>query len=183
MTTTVQDIITAKLERSFDALDADRNGYLDWADYQKMADRYIQAYGLSKDDRRARALHTFCQIYWLELLRHADVDGDRLTKDQFVTANRLAAIDTSRLNVTEGGGHAIFDVIDVNGDNEIGKDEFARFLRDVWKSDAPDAMDVFVKLDTDGDGVISRHEFIRAVREHYLSNDPDAPGSLFFGRV
>ncbi|MFE0640932.1 EF-hand domain-containing protein [Streptomyces sp. NPDC058877] len=183
MTTTVQDTITAKLERSFDALDADRNGYLDWADYQKMADRYIQAYGLSKDDRRARALQTFCQIYWLELLRHADVDGDRLTKDQFVTANRLAVIDTSRLNVTEGGGHAIFDVIDVNGDNEIGKDEFARFLRDVWKSDAPDAMDVFVKLDTDGDGVISRHEFIRAVREHYLSNDPDAPGSLFFGRV
>ncbi|WP_435059786.1 EF-hand domain-containing protein [Streptomyces sp. bgisy060] len=183
MTTTVQDTITAKLERSFDALDADRNGYLDWADYQKMADRYIQAYGLSKDDRRARALQTFCQIYWLELLRHADVDGDRLTKDQFVTANRLAVIDTSRLNVAEGGGHAIFDVVDVNGDNEIGKDEFARFLRDVWKSDAPDAMDVFVKLDTDGDGVISRHEFIRAVREHYLSNDPDAPGSLFFGRV
>ncbi|MEU8924537.1 EF-hand domain-containing protein [Kitasatospora sp. NPDC048545] len=183
MATATPDIITAKLERTFQTMDANNDGYVDWSDYQKLADRYIQAYKLDKADRRARALQTFCQIYWLELLRHAGVDADRLTKDQFVTANRLAVIDTSRLNVTEGGGHAIFDVIDVDGDNEISKDEFARFLRDVWKSDAPDAMDMFAKLDTDGDGAISRHEFIRAVREHFLSNDPDAPGSLFFGHV
>jgi Ca2+-binding EF-hand superfamily protein len=183
MATATQDVITVKLERTFDTMDANHDGHVDWTDYQKLADRYIQAYRLDKDDRRARALQTFCQIYWLELLRHAGVETDRLTKDQFVTANRLAVVDTSRLNVTEGGGHAIFDVIDVDGDNEISKDEFARFLKDVWKSDAPDAMDSFTKLDTDGDGVISRQEFIRAVREHFLSNDPDAPGSLFFGHV
>ncbi|MFD8749815.1 EF-hand domain-containing protein [Kitasatospora sp. NPDC059577] len=183
MATATPDLITAKLERTFQTMDANNDGYVDWSDYQKLADRYIQAYKLDKSDRRARALQTFCQIYWLELLRHAGVDADRLTKDQFVMANRLAVIDTSRLNVTEGGGHAIFDVIDVNGDNEISKDEFARFLRDVWKSEAPDAMDMFAKLDTDGDGAISRYEFIRAVREHFLSNDPDAPGSLFFGHV
>jgi Ca2+-binding EF-hand superfamily protein len=183
MTTMVNDVITTKLERQFDSLDANHDGNLDWSDYQKLADRYTQAYRLDKSDRRARALNSFCQIYWLELLRHAGVDSDRLTRDQFVTANRLAAIDTSRLNVAEGGGHAIFDVIDVDGDNEISRDEFARFLRDVWKSDAPDAMDSFTRLDTDGDGVISRHEFIRAVREHFLSNDPNAPGSMFFGHV
>ncbi|MET8586285.1 EF-hand domain-containing protein [Streptomyces collinus] len=183
MTAAVQDIITLKLERTFETMDANHDGYVDWTDYQKLADRYIQAYRLDKADRRARALQTFCQIYWLELLRHAGVDHDRLTKDEFVTANRLAVIDTSRLNVTEGGGHAIFDIIDTNGDNEISKDEFARFLRDVWKSTSPDDMDMFAKLDTDGDGAISRHEFIRAIREFYLSNDPEAPGSLFFGHV
>ncbi|WP_079105078.1 EF-hand domain-containing protein [Streptomyces prasinopilosus] len=183
MTAAAQDIITIKLERTFDGLDANHDGYLDWTDYQKLADRYLHAYRLDGDDRRARALRTFCQIYWLELLRHAGVDEDRLSKEQFVTASRLSVIDTSRLNVTEGGGHAIFDIIDTDGDNEISKDEFARFLRDVWRSDSPGAMDVFAKLDTDGDGAISRHEFIRAIREFYLSNDPDAPGSLFFGRV
>ncbi|WP_328315738.1 EF-hand domain-containing protein [Streptomyces sp. NBC_00388] len=183
MTTTAQDVITAKYERAFDTMDANRDGFLDWTDYQRLADRYIEAYRLGKDDRRARALQSFSQIYWLELLRHSGVDGDRLTKGEFVTANRLAAIDTSRLNVTEGAGHAIFDVIDVNGDNEISKDEFARALRDVWRIDAPDAMDSFMRLDTDGDGAISRQEFIRAIREHFLSNDPDAPGSLFFGHV
>ncbi|MFH9670429.1 EF-hand domain-containing protein [Streptomyces globisporus] len=183
MTAAVQDMITIKLERTFDAMDANRDGHLDWSDYQKLADRYIQGYGLSRDDRRTRALQTFCQIYWLELLRHAGVDGDRLTKDQFVTANRLAVIDSSRLNVTEGGGHAIFDVIDENGDNEITKDEFARLMRDVWKHDSPEAMDLFSRLDVDGDGSISRHEFIRVIREYFLSNDPEAPGSIFFGNV
>ncbi|GGK00089.1 calcium-binding protein [Pilimelia anulata] len=183
MTRTMQDIVTIKLERNFDIMDANNDGHVDWTDYQQLADRYIQAYKLDKNDRRARALQTFTQIYWLELLRHSGVNADRLTKEQFVTANRLAVIDTSRLNVAEGGGHAIFDVIDGDGDNEIAKDEFARFLRDVWKSDAPEAMESFEKLDTDGDGMISRQEFIRSIREHYLSNDPDAPGSLFFGRV
>ncbi|AKN75311.1 calcium-binding protein [Streptomyces sp. PBH53] len=164
-------------------MDANKDGYLDWTDYQKLADRYIQGYGLSRDDRRARALQTFCQIYWLELLRHAGADGDRLSKEQFVLANRLAVIDTSRLNVTEGGGHAIFDIIDADGDNEISRDEFARLTRDVWGDHSPGTMDLFNRLDTDGDGTISRHEFIRAVREHFLSNDPDAPGSIFFGHI
>ncbi|MFF5896128.1 EF-hand domain-containing protein [Streptomyces argenteolus] len=183
MTTAAQDIITVKLERTFDQMDSNQDGYLDWSDYQKLADRYIQGYRLSKDDRRARALQTFSQIYWLELLRHSGVDGDRLTKDQFVTANRLAVIDTSRLNVTEGGGHAIFDVIDTDGDNEISKDEFVRLMRDIWKDASPETMELFTRLDTDGDGAISRHEFIRAVREHFLSNDPEAPGSIFFGHI
>ncbi|MEU6346833.1 EF-hand domain-containing protein [Streptomyces sp. NPDC046977] len=80
-----------------------------------------------------------------------------------------------------GTGHVMFDVIDIDGDNEISKDEFARFLRDVWPTDG--SMDTFIQLDTDGDGAISRHEFIRAVREHFLSNDPEAPGSIPFGRV
>lgn len=164
-------------------MDDNQDGYLDRTDYQKLGDRYIQAYRLDKQGRRARAIQAFCQIYWLELLRHSGVDGDRLTKGQYVLANRMAVIDTSRLNVAEGGGHAIFDVIDVDGDNGIGKDEFVRFLRDVWRSEAPEALDAFDRLDTDGDGAVSRHEFIRAVREHYLSNDPEAPGSLFFGRV
>ncbi|MCX4679281.1 EF-hand domain-containing protein [Streptomyces sp. NBC_01433] len=72
--------------------------------------------------------------------------------------------------MTEGGGHAIFDV---NGDNEIAEDEFtrfARFLMDVGMSDAPDAMDTFTMLDTDRDGPISRQEFILAVlREAFVA--------------
>ncbi|MFE9887868.1 EF-hand domain-containing protein [Streptomyces scopuliridis] len=183
MVTATQDVITIKFERTFETVDANHDGYVEWSDYQNLADRYLKAYQIGKDDRRARALHSFYQMYWLELLRHAGTQGDRLTKDQFVTAGRLANIDTSRLNLADGAGHVIFDVIDVNGDNEISRDEFVRFLRDVWRTDAPDAMDVFARLDTDGDGAISRHEFIRAMREHFLSDNPDTPGSLFFGSI
>jgi hypothetical protein len=183
MTTTAQDVIAIKLGRQFEIMDANDDGYLDWSDYQNVCDRYIEAYKLDKNDRRARALYSFYQTYWLELLRHADVQADRLTKEQFVTANRLAGIDTSRLNMADGLGHVIFDVIDADLDNEISKDEFARFVTDVWKIEAPDSMDTFTELDSDDDSKISRQEFLRGMREYFLSNDPDAPGSLVLGRI
>ncbi|MEU6978029.1 MULTISPECIES: EF-hand domain-containing protein [unclassified Streptomyces] len=183
MTATSQDVITAKLERAFDTVDANGDGQLEWADYKAIADRYSTAYRLDAADRRSRALQSVFQMFWLELLRHSGVDGDRLTKEQFVAASRRAAIDSSRINVTDAIAHSIFDVVDVNGDNEVGKDEFARALTDVWKIGAPDAMDAFHRMDTDGDGAISRQEFLRAMREYFFSDDPEAPGSLFFGRV
>ncbi|MFC9863016.1 MULTISPECIES: EF-hand domain-containing protein [unclassified Streptomyces] len=181
MSTTAPDIITTKLERSFAALDTDHDGHLDWQDYRRLADRYLHAYQLGPDDRRARALHAFFQTYWLELLRHASVQGGRLSRDQYVTAVRLASDDTSRLNVADGLGHVIFDVIDVNGDNEISREEYTRFLTDVWALEEADALQAFRTLDTDGDDTVSRPEFLRAIRDYFLLSDPDAPGSLFFG--
>ncbi|MFJ6805691.1 EF-hand domain-containing protein [Streptomyces anulatus] len=181
MGTAAPDIIATKLGRSFAALDSDHDGHLDWSDYQRLADRYLDAYHLGPDDRRARALHAFFHAYWLELLRHADVQGDRLSRDQYVDAVRLASADTSRLNVADGLGHVLFDVIDVNGDNEISREEYTRFLTDVWAIEEAEALQAFRTLDTNGDDTVSRPEFLRAIRQYFLLNDPDAPGSLFFG--
>lgn len=183
MTASERDVIAAKFERAFESVDTDHNGYADWSDYRKLVERYLESLGIGKDDPRARALYAFREAYWRELLRHAGVDGDRLTKDQYVSANRLAGTDTTRLDVIEGAGHAVFDIIDADGDGRIGRDETARFLKDVWKIDVSQAADAFARLDTDGDGAITRQEFTRAMREHFLSTDPDAPGSLFFGQA
>ncbi|MEW2133663.1 hypothetical protein [Streptomyces sp. NPDC005435] len=65
------------------------------------------------------------------------MDADRLTKDQFIAANRLAAIDTSRLDVTDGGGHVVFDVTDRDG--VISRQEFIRTIREHLLSNDPDA--------------------------------------------
>ncbi|MET8505620.1 EF-hand domain-containing protein [Streptomyces sp. NPDC014779] len=183
MTTVTNDVISDKYGRSFDLLDADKDGYVEWPDYQALADRYINAYKLDRNDRRVRELTAFHQMQWLEVLRHAGGQGDRLDREQYVQAMRLLAVDTSRMNLVEGSGHAMFDVIDVDGDNEISKAEFHRFLAEVWQVTDPTAMDTFDKIDADGDGRVSRTEFIRTLREHYYSNDPSAPGSLIFGQV
>lgn len=69
-------------------------------------------------------------MYWMELLRHAD-GNERLSREQFVHANRAASVDTSRFNMVEGIPHAVFDVMDTDGDNTIDKTEFKQFLQ-VW---------------------------------------------------
>ncbi|MEU2179922.1 EF-hand domain-containing protein [Streptomyces thermolilacinus] len=183
MTIAAHDAITAKLGRQFELLDQDKDGRVHAGEFLQIADRILTVYKLDGSDPRAHALRAVNQMYWMELVRHAGADSDALTRDQFVMANHLAAIDTSRLNVVESLAHATFDIIDANGDNEIGKDEFLRFQRDVWQVEVPEAMEVFGKVDSDGDGAISRMEFLRTVREYFMSLDPNAPGSMLFGRV
>ncbi|GGX57854.1 EF-hand domain-containing protein [Streptomyces chartreusis] len=181
MATATTDPISMKLDQLFAATDTDGDGYVDWSDYQRLVDRYLSAYKIDKRDRWAQALLISYQMLWAELLRHAD-GVNRLSKEQYHFASRAVIVDTSRFNMVEGVPHAIFDIMDTDGDNTISQAEFKQFL-DVWDITDPGAMDTFARLDTDGDGSISRAEFIRAVREFFYSSDLEAPGSLFFGRL
>ncbi|MEV5972950.1 EF-hand domain-containing protein [Streptomyces sp. NPDC051921] len=181
MATATTDPISIKLDQLFAATDTDGDGYVDWSDYQRLVDRYLAGYKIDKNDRRAQALLISYQMQWAELLRHAD-GVNRLSKEQYHSASRAASVDTSRFNMVEGVPHAVFDIMDTDGDNTISKAEFKQYL-DVWNITDPGAMDTFAQLDTDGDGCISRMEFIRAVREFFYSSDLDAPGSLIFGRL
>jgi Ca2+-binding EF-hand superfamily protein len=183
LTTTAPDTLHQRIERIFDSLDGNHDGYVDWSDHQNLVDRYLSAYPIRRDDRRARALQSIHQMLWLELLRHAGAGEDRLLKKEFVAASRLATVDTSRLNAVEGLAHAIFDVADANGDNEITKDEFASLMREVWKVTASETSDAFALVDTDDDGTISRQEFLLATREYFHSNGQDAARSALFGGV
>ncbi|PZH13354.1 calcium-binding protein [Streptomyces sp. NTH33] len=181
MATATLDPIAVKLDAMFNATDSDGDGYVDWSDYQRIIDRYLSAYNISREDRRAQALTAMYQMYWMELLRHADGTG-RLDKEQYHHANRAASVDISRFNMVEGLSHAIFDVMDIDGGNTISKDEFQRYLK-VWDITSPDAVEAFHEMDLDGDGTISRHEFIRAVREFFYSPNLNSPGSLLFGHL
>lgn len=181
MTTAATDSVHQRIGRTFDGLDSNHDGYVDWSDYQNLVDRYLGAFQLDRGDRRARALQSIHEMLWLELLRHAGAGEDRLLKNVFVAATRLAIVDTSRLNVVEGFGHAIFDVVDTDGDNEINKDEFGRLLRDVWKADSPGSSNAFGRVDTDDDGTISRQEFLRAAHKYFNSSDLNGAGNLRVG--
>ncbi|MEV7779975.1 EF-hand domain-containing protein [Kitasatospora sp. NPDC088351] len=184
MATTAPDIITLKIEKIFNALDTDHNGYVEWSDFQQLVDRLLTEYRLDRGDRRATALHAGYAMFWQELARHADANGDqRISKDEYIAAARASILDNSRFDSVDGLSNVLFDVIDVNGDNEIDKSEFARFLGNVWGVPAPDTAQAFAALDTDGDGRISRSEFVRAAREFFMSNDPAAPGGRLFGAV
>lgn len=171
--------IELKINQIFNALDTNNDGYVEWADYQRIVDRYLTAYKVNRDTRKGLALQVGYQMLWLELLRHANGSSQRLSRDEFVPANRAASVDTSRFNMVEGIPHAIFDIIDSNDDNKISREEFAQLLKH-WEDPAPDAMETFTMLDRDGDGYISRQEFLRAVWKLRYSSDLATPSSLSF---
>ncbi|MCD0451794.1 EF-hand domain-containing protein [Actinocorallia sp. API 0066] len=181
MTMTSADPISFKVDALFRATDANSDGVIEWNDLGRIVDRYLTAYKIDRNDRKAYALLAAYQMYWLELLRHAH-GQDRLSSEQYHAATRALVVDTSRMNMVEGLPHAVFDIIDTDGDNTISRAEFAKHL-DVWGLGSPTSGEVFARLDTDGDGEISRHEFIRAVREFYYAPDLDSPGSVFFGAL
>lgn len=158
--------VETKIESEFDKLDGNHDGYVEWSDYDALVDRYKQTASVSEDDRRVRALEAFYRMHWLELLRHARTDGDRLSKGQFVKATRLATSDESRLKVTEVGAHVIFDLIDVDGDGAISNEELTRFLDGVWQIDQADTTYDVEALGSDKARRITREEFVGGVNDH-----------------
>ncbi|GAU71555.1 hypothetical protein SSP35_48_00080 [Streptomyces sp. NBRC 110611] len=172
--------ITLKLCRLFDAVDTDHDGNISWADYRRLLDRLTTGYKPDTSDRRLQALHAAYQMYWCELLRHADSPSSLLLKEEFVAANQLASVDTSRFNLVEGIPQAVFDVADTNDDSTLDKEELARLLK-FLEVTSPDTVDQFMGLDITRDGSITRQDCLRSAREFFYTPDISTPGGIFFG--
>lgn len=181
MTDGAVDPIAVKLGHLFGASDTDGDGFVDWSDYERLISRYLGGYGIGAGDDRAHALRDAYQMYWSELLRQ--VNGvDRLSREQFVAANRAAGADSGRFTMADVVPQAIFDVMDTDADDAISKPEYKVFL-EAWGVSDLEALNVFLELDTDDDGRISRGEFIGAIRDFFTSPELDSPASMFFGHI
>ncbi|MEU4152951.1 EF-hand domain-containing protein [Streptomyces sp. NPDC026659] len=183
MATTTADPLTRKYERVFKHLDADGNGYLERSDFASFVDRLAKEYKLTKNDQKVRAISTAFDMLWHELVRHADTNHDnRISEEEYISSVRRTVDDTTRFNATDALANSLFDIMDVDDDGQISKDEFIRLQQNVWGISVPDAIDTFIALDTDGDGHMSRQEAVRGCRQYFNSNSLDEPGSWFFGR-
>lgn len=166
------DPITTEFEKLFDALDTNHDNTLEWEDYHRLVNAFTHAYQLGSDDPRAVSLKVCYEMFWMELLRHANSDGYRVAKQEFVQALQATAVDTSRFNMVEGLPHALFDIADADGGNTLSKDEFLRFTKAIGGTEQR-ALQAFTQLDKDGDGVISRQDVIDSFREFMLNPGPD----------
>ncbi|WP_306368475.1 EF-hand domain-containing protein [Nocardiopsis sp. CC223A] len=171
---------SSRFDRFFFAHDTDSDGHVDWSDYERLVAAYLDAAKADRAGHRAAALKVTFQMWWMELLRHAQVQGQRLSREEYTRALQALLVDTSRFNMLEGLAHAVFDVLDADGDDQIGRDEFQALLRALKVPDFA-AADLFHALDTDGDTVLSRHEVVRAVREFFSSPEDNPSGGIFFG--
>ncbi|MFI1397928.1 EF-hand domain-containing protein [Streptomyces sp. NPDC020681] len=175
------DPVTRRLQRLFAVLDTDEDGFVSWDDHQRIVDKYASGYDLPKNDPKIQVLEKAYWAQWLGLLQQATPGQQRLSRDEFVAANRAAGFDANGSSLLEDTARAIFDVLDVDGDKRISRDEFARYLR-LWGLSLPDAPAVFQRLDLDRDAYISQQEVTKSVRAFHLHNDDlSTPGGIFFG--
>ncbi|MEU5306880.1 EF-hand domain-containing protein [Streptomyces noursei] len=182
MSTQTMNPQVKKLERTFSALDRDKNGYLEYSDFQAIVDGIGREFGHGKDSRQLKALATAYRKLWDDLVRHADTDNDnRISKQEYIESSVRTVDDTARFDSIVEPGNAVFDVIDTDGDGQISEEEFAR-LQQVWGVTAKNAIETFRANDADGDGMLSRQELIKGIREYFASPNYDHPGNWFFGR-
>ncbi|MFK0295106.1 EF-hand domain-containing protein [Streptomyces sp. NPDC090442] len=169
---------TSNLDRLFNVADTDGDGYVDRADYERIAHRYCTTYELATDTPEAKALASFYREYWAGLQRHAKTDG-RLSRKQHRTAADAAPADPALQEPVSAFGAAVFKVIDADHDGYIGEQELTRYLA-MWNL-ARDATRVLGQLDTDGDGRLSKDDLTRAINTYFYSPDRGGTGSVFFG--
>ncbi|MFK0227718.1 EF-hand domain-containing protein [Streptomyces sp. NPDC090303] len=168
------DALTARYEKLFDAFDADKDGTVESADFDRPVERITKMYGLAADDHRAEAVQIAYGTFSSHLMGASG--GGRLSKDQFVAALRALVDDPARVGVVESLSKAMFEVVDRKRVDEVSQDEL-QFLADaVWDIAPNVAWDAFEQLDTDSDGAIGRHEFVHGVHEFLTNPDAQAAG-------
>ncbi|APY84646.1 MULTISPECIES: EF-hand domain-containing protein [Streptomyces] len=175
------DPITRRLQRLFTVLDSAGEGFVTWHDHQRIVDRYVTGYGLPKSDPRIRDLERAYWTQWLGLLAQAPPGRDRLSMDEFVAAHRAVGYGARAAQLLDDLAQAVFNVLDVDRDKRISRDEFARYLDFCRVSDS-DAAAIFRRLDLDGDAFISQREVAKSLSAFHLYNDDlTTPGGVFLG--
>lgn len=169
-----------KLHRRFQMTDTDKSGYVDAADYQRLAQLFTKLNGLAPDSPEAQRFSTGYAEAWERLRKGADSDGDnRVGLDEYVAyfsvdAHVRAYLDELRVQ--------LLAMMDRDGDGQISRAEYVANARIAGASE-PDATEVFGRLDRDGDGFLSQAELHQAAEEYYLGDDPAAPGNDLLGRL
>ncbi|GHJ35660.1 EF-hand domain-containing protein [Streptomyces sp. TS71-3] len=170
-----------KLTAVFNAFDQDGNGYLEPEDFQAVVDELAEEFGL-KGSRRHRALANSFHVLWDELLLHGDTDNDQsLSLAEFVDSYEQAIADSSRVNVVDYIGSAMFDVVDADGDGYVDGEQFGRLQR-AFRVTEESASQTFTAADADGDGRLTQSEFLQGFRHYFTTSNYNKPGSWFFGK-
>lgn len=179
----LSDFQRAKLERRFELLDMDGDGYIGADDYDEAAANVCRAFDFEQDSPQYEKVHVIYLRLWVALSRRMDEqETGRISREQFVGA-------CARVLVEDEGGFdrfvspialAVYDVIDAHGRGAVAVEQVATWFN-AYGVCADDAERAFRAVDRNGDGLLNAQDVQKALREFYTGDDPQAPGSLIFG--
>ena len=171
-----------KFLRTFQILDRNGNGVLDWGDFTCVARTLREELGWSDDAPKLQGLLGALRAYWERMLELMDADGDgTIDEGEYLRFYRQFSEELPHLGRVPEWAldlyQALHRAVDRDNDGCIDAEEYARYLRALGSEADPAA--AFRRCDVDGDGYIDVDELGLLVAQYLSSDDPADPGNWF----
>ena len=168
-----------KIVDLFYLLDQDRDGAVRWSDFERIGGYVCLARGWAADADKARGMRTAQRLFWQTLLWSVgEVRDNALRFDDWeLHAHRMRrAFEQGRRDVAKRCADAWFQLLDLDSDGVVDRDDYRAWLLSLGSSADVDA--AFTALDADDDGVLTREEVRLRWAEWIMADDDSAPGNL-----
>lgn len=175
----VSEVAAEKHGQTFDFLDVDRDGYLQQADFEALAQRLAAGAAASDADVVRDAYLKF----WNSLAYQLGIQPDgRISRAQYIDG-----VDQIGRSSPHGFDHAIAQMprailalYDHDGDGMLNAKEFLA-MQAALGVPRKKARVALLALDRNADGFVDGIDLMQACREFMLSDDPHAHGNWLFG--
>ena len=174
------DVQKQKFTHQFKVMDGDKNGRVEWADYERIANNIVGTRGWKPGTQEYESLMGQYKYGWEQASPFA-VDGGVTLEKWLEHADAILATPGIYDTLVRPTAGMIFDTFDQDGDQKVSLQEWRDFFR-CHGIEADEADRCFGKYDLNGDGYVSRSELVDLVGQFYMSSDPGAPGNLLFGQ-
>jgi Ca2+-binding EF-hand superfamily protein len=158
-----------RLQRHFESLDVDADGYLEPEEWEAPARRILEALGEPSTSPRARAVVASYQRMWNYLAGQAGTGTSTLTLGQFeqvIDSHIVDPDDTDSTDVLRNAISAVAGLFDRDAKGAVTPEGFTSWLKAVG-ADTSKAQETFRQIDMDDDGDLTVDELMQAARDYY----------------
>ncbi|NEP49144.1 MAG: hypothetical protein F6K65_10085 [Moorea sp. SIO3C2] len=172
-----------KFPRLFEMYDADNNGFIEQADFERFLETYSQLRSWEPGSPNYNSFQSKLMSRWDSMQKFADTNRDnRISLEEWLVyiENILNDQDAYEAEI-KGIAGFVFSVFDTNGDEQLDLEEYRQWYRTA-SLDENYANEVFKRLNLKDDESISKEKHIELIDEFFRSEDPEAPGNFVFGQ-
>ncbi len=188
--TSLSDFQRRKLLHKFKLLDIDKNGLIEFEDFQRVIDALAEKRGWGIGDLNFERLSASNQNLWTAIHEFCEVGEEgAVTVEQWMQFHAQALHQAKEFDQLIPGFETtlaaftafVTELLDSDGDGLIVFEDYLA-LACAYNIEEAQARLTFSAIDKNADGVLSLEEVSSLVRQFYLSEDEKAPGNELFGK-